>query len=397
MKLLLYLLVINMEIKNIKLDNIDDNSRAVTIKTSGKNIITPNKSITSSEINKIKSMRLKSDEPPSPFDVADEKFPWQIYQVDMEYKEKIRKNIAQNYDGLNKKISNIKSRVNIINKMLTDEENKNIIKILYPKTVRNDIIPSEFMTALIELEVKIGVDVITIPEPTPGCSFDMFERNLKNVSRFLDDLGNTKPLMPIIDSKSNADRFNDKLNFIRDQFLNYNKNFGLMGIASRVFSSHINLHKLRNDSDKFEHFWIHGFGAYRNSPSRIFYNPHACTLWGIDTVGVTPQRGFPQINKNNSNFTNVKKLRIYDKDSWGIYKEPKEFIDKNLCDCEGCNYYRKSSKFEKLQSSLDVHEIIQSYNQITKSRRNIQENDYINLIKQKKYFKNYYEDSIKDI
>ena len=57
MKLLLYLLVINMEIKNIKLDNIDDNSRAVTIKTSGKNIITPNKSITSSEINKIKRMK----------------------------------------------------------------------------------------------------------------------------------------------------------------------------------------------------------------------------------------------------------------------------------------------------------------------------------------------------
>lgn len=56
--------MIIMKIKSIKVDNVDNSSRAITIKTSEKNIETPNRCIVTSEINKIKGMRIRADAPP---------------------------------------------------------------------------------------------------------------------------------------------------------------------------------------------------------------------------------------------------------------------------------------------------------------------------------------------
>lgn len=387
-----------MKIKSIKLDDVDNNSRAITINTSEKNIETPNRSIATSEINKFKGMRLKSDEPPSPFDVVEETFPWQIYQVPLEYGVKVRTNLGR-VNGLKTKINAVKSNVNIPNKMLEKHESENILKILYPKVNRKDKIDEVFMTSLMELECKAGLDIITVPEPSPGCSYEDFISNLKLVTSFLDDFGCTKPIMPMIDIKSNKSSFDKKINYLVDQHLNYNKDFNLLGVSCRVYGDEVNLHTLRSMSDKFEKFWIHGFGAYRNQPNKTFYNPHAATIWGIDTIGVTPQGKYiPGVTdqNNNSNAPNFK-LRMYTEDSWGIYKGSKKFVEEHLCDCDGCNYFKKTSDVTKLQNSLDVHELIQSHNQIVSSRQNIQEEDYLSLIKEKSDLKNYYADYIEDI
>ena len=211
-----------MKIKSIRLDDVDNNSRAITIKTSEKNIETPNRSIVTAEINKLKGMRLKSDEPPSPFDVVEETFPWQIYQVPLEYTNKVRSNLGK-VNGLKRKIYAVKSNVSIPQKMLEKDESKNILKILYPKVNRKDEIDPVFMTSLIELECKAELDIITVPEPSPGCSYDDFVNNLELVTSFLDDFGSTKPIMPMIDIKSNKSSFDKKTNYLLDQHLNNKK------------------------------------------------------------------------------------------------------------------------------------------------------------------------------
>lgn len=386
-----------MEIKCIKVDNVDENTRAITIKTSEKDIKTPNRSIADLEFNKLAGMRNRADEPTSPFDVVEEDFPWQIYQPKIEYKESVRRNILLKENGLSNKTSQVKSKVNAPNRTLNEDESKNLLKILFPQITKKDNIESKFMTALMEIEINAGLDVLTIPEPTPGCTFEEFVSNLKKVISFLDDYGNEIPIMPLIDAVSNGERFEKKLNYLQNQFLNSKKDFYMLGISCRVYRNHINLHTLRDSADKLEKFWIHGFGAYRNQANVTFYNPHAATIWGIDTVGVTPQGGyFPGINDiNNGSGGTDEKLRMYTEDSWGIHKGSKEFIKEHLCGCDGCKYYGKTS--EDLQVSLDVHELIKSHEQIVNSRQNIKENNYMDLIKGKQDFTSYYKDNVKDI
>ena len=387
-----------MKIKSIKVDNVDNSSRAITIKTSEKNIETPNRCIVTSEINKIKGMRIRADAPPGPLDVVNEDFPWQIYQAPLDYGSKVRKNISK-INGLRNKIGTVRSTMNIPKNMLEDDEYKNILKLIYPKITQKDNIDAPFMTALMEIQLKSGADIIVIPEPYINSSYDDFVNNLKKAVKFLDDCDNKKPIMPIIDIKTNKDRFDNKLNYISEQHFNPKKDFGLLGISCRVYGSQFNLHTLRNMSDKFEKFWIHGFGAYRNQAKKTFYNPHAVTIWGIDTVGVTPQgRYIPGVTDvNNVNEKGEVKLRLYTEDSWGIHKGLQSFVENHLCDCDGCDYFRRTTNPNNLQNSLDVHEIIQSHNQIVNSRRNIQENDYLSLVKEKKDFKEYYLSSVGDI
>lgn len=389
-------LVINMEIKCIKVNNVDNNVRAITIKTSERDIKTPNRSIGDLEFNKLKGMRNNSDEPASPFDVVEEAFPWQIYQPKIEYKEQVRRNIFLNENGLRNKSSQVKTKVNAPSRMLDEDESKNLLKILFPRITKKDVIDSKFMTALMEIEMNAGLDVLTIPEPSLGCTYEDFKSNIENVISFLDEYGNEKPVMPLIDTGSNGERFEKKFNYIKDQFLNSKKDFSMLGVSCRVYREHINLHTLRDSSDVLEKFWVHGFGAYRNQPNSTFYNPHAAAIWGIDTVGVTPQGGYyPGINDMNNSMNKDEKLRMYTEDSWGVHKGSKQFISQHLCDCDGCKYYRKTT--EDLQVSLDVHELIKSHEQIVNSRQNIEENQYLKLVKEKDDFTNYYNDNVKDI
>lgn len=383
-----------MRIKSINLDNVDNRSRAITISTSGgKDIETPNRSIVKSEINKIKAMRNRTETPTSPFDVANEEFPWQVYQVDLDYGPKVRNNLLK-FEPFKKKSAAVKKDVNIPNKMLDENESKNLLKLIYPKITREDVIEDKFKTMLMEIQVKAGVEVITIPEPVKGCSLDDFVNNLGVYINFLEDFGCNKPIMPIIDINSNNDRFEQKLDYLLDQHLNNKKDFSLMGISCRLYNNHPNLHSLRNYSDKFEHFWIHGFGAYRNKPSDSFYNPHAANIWGIDTVGITPQSGFnPNSKKTNKSSDSL--LRVYTNDSWGIYKINQKSIHDYLCDCDGCSYFRRTSK--DFQSALDVHELTKSHLEMTNSRTNIIEDDMLYLIKVKNDLRRYYSSTVGEI
>lgn len=383
-----------LKIKSIKLDNVDNRSRAITINTSGGNDIkTPNRSIVKSEINKIKGMRNRTDAPISPFDVANEKFPWQIYQVDLDYGAKVRNNLLK-IDGLKRKSSSVKSDVSIPNKMLDDDESKNLLKLIYPKLTKDDVLEDKFKTMLMEIQVKSGVDVITIPEPVKGCSFDDFVENIGVYINFLENIGCNKPIMPIIDTTSNNDRFEQKLDYLIDQYLNNNKNFSLLGISCRIYGNNPNLHSLRNYSDRFEHFWIHGFGAYRNKAADTFYNPHAANIWGIDTVGITPQSGFNP-NSKKSKKGSEPLLRIYTNNSWGIHKINEKSIHDYLCDCDGCSYFRRTSK--DFQSALDVHELSKSHLEMVNSRINIVEDDMVSLIKDKNELKRYYSNNVGEI
>ncbi len=388
-----------MKIKSIKLDNVDENTRAITIKTSEKDIETPNRSISTSEINKIKGMRNRVDEPPGPFDVVEEEFNWQIYQIPLEYDLKVRRNISK-VNGLRNKIGSVRSTVNIPKNMLEEDEYKNILKLIYPKITQKDKIETPYMTALMEIQLKAGVDVIVVPEPYYNSTYEDFVNNLETSIKFLEDYDNKKPVMPIVGIKTNKDRFENKLDYILNQHLNPKKDFGLLGISCRVYGSQFNLHVLRDMSDKFEKFWVHGFDAFRNQAKKTFYNPHAVTIWGIDTVGVTPQgRYIPGVTDvgNGSNGNQELNLRLYTEDSWGIHKGSQTFIEGHLCDCDGCDYYRRTTDVDKLQNSLDVHEIIQSHNQIVSSRQNIEENEYLSLVKDKRDFRDYYESSVGDI
>ena len=383
-----------LKIKSIKLDNVDNRSRAITITTSGgKDIKTPNRSIVKSEINKIKGMRNRTEAPPSPFEVANEKFPWQIYQVDLDYGVKVRNNLLK-FDGLKKKSSSVKSDIAIPNKMLDDEESKNLLKLIYPKITKDDVLEDKFKTMLMEIQLRAGVDVITIPEPVKGCSFDDFVENIGVHVNFLEDIGCNKPIMPLIDITSNNDRFEQKLDYLIDQHLNNEKDFSLMGISCRLYGNNPNLHSLRNYSDRFEHFWIHGFGAYRNKPSDSFYNPHAANIWGIDTVGITPQSGFNP-NSKKSKQSSDPLLRIYTNNSWGIHKINEKSIHDYLCDCDGCSYFKRTSK--DFQSALDVHELTKSHLEMVNSRINIIEDDVVSLIKDKNELRRYYSNTVGEI
>ena len=386
--------MIDVEIKKINVDNVESGLRAITIKTSEKNIETPNRSIVTAEMNKIKGMRNKSEIPASPLDVVEENFPWQIYQASIKYDKKVRDNL-KNENGLSRKISSTKTKVNLPKNTLSKDESKNVLKMLYPKINLKDEISTMDMTMLLEIQLKTDLDIITIPEPVAGCSYEDFVKNISDSVKFLEDLKCEKPIMPIIDIKSNMDRFKNKINYLQDQYLNSKKDFKLLGISCRIFGSDANLHYLRNISNSLENFWVHGFGAYRNQPGECFYNPHAANIWGIDTISVSPQ-GFNPAFSNSENDTKKDiKLRSYDGDDWGIYRGSKEDIQNHLCDCDGCRYFWRTT--ENFQNSLDVHEAFKSYSEISGSRKNILEDDYSSLVKNKSNLKNYYESNVKDI
>ena len=94
--------------------------------------------------NKSKGMRNRADEPPGPFDVVEEEFNWQIYQIPLEYNSKVRRNISR-INGLSNKINAVRSKVNIPKNMLEEDEYKNILKLIYPKITQKDKIETPYI------------------------------------------------------------------------------------------------------------------------------------------------------------------------------------------------------------------------------------------------------------
>ena len=88
-------------------------------------------------------------------------------------------------------------------------------------------------------------------------------------------------------------------------------------------------------------------------------------------------------------------LRVYTNDSWGIYKINQKSIHDYLCDCDGCSYFRRTSK--DFQSALDVHELTKSHLEMTNSRTNIIEDDMLYLIKVKNDLRRYYSSTVGEI
>jgi len=396
----------NTKIKNIKVNNIDDttNSRAISIKISKFRIETPNRSITSNELNKFKGLRNELKVPVSPFEAASEIFPWKIYESQFKFNKKIIHNMKSGVNGLSSKKSQVKSKINTINS-LVDNKDSPVLKIMYPQTIMGEDLSNNDLQLLMDIQRDSNLDIITIPEPTSGCSFEEFKDNLKYNIDFLDDFSNDKPIMPLINIKSNVERFSKKLDYVQGS------GFGMVGIVCRVYS-HANLHYIRNNVDKYENFWFHGFDAYRNKNNSVMYNPHAAQLWGIDTVGLALRLGRP----NNENISNVQSaqninnksssdssiinnklnmLRVYDGNDWAIYKVDNSSVSDVLCDCDACKYISKSGEFS--QNALDVHEAFASQKQNIIARKRIIEGDYKNFVLEKKQLKNYYEGEVGDL
>lgn len=383
-----------VKIKNIHLDNAEDSgSRAISIKISGGTIETPTRSLAASELMKLKNVRNNTDVPVSPFEAAEEPFPWKIFEGTLQYNHKTIKSMTDSDNGISKKRSNINSKISPLNNILGEGESQKLLKIIYPQTKLGEEYSIQDLQMLAEIQMYSKVDIIVLPETKSGCNLEEFKETIKEVEKFLSDFGNTKPIMPMIDIHCNLPNFENKLNYL------YDSGFGMSGIVCHTYHSHVGLHILRSKANKFENFWIHGFGAFRNRRNSELYNPHAAQLWGIDSVGIGSNGGYPPKENSQNTESSVSErfetLRVYNGDDWGIYRLNESQITDSLCDCDGCKYYNRSESLK--QNSLDVHEAFKSQEQNEIARKRIMDDSYKELIKEKKQVKKYYETEIGDL
>jgi hypothetical protein len=385
-----------MKIKKILLNNVDDSgSRAISIKTSEGTIETPTRSLSNSELMKLKGIRNESEIPVSPFEAAEELFPWKIYESTLQYNRKIIGNMLNSKKGISDKKSNINSKISPINKLLGEGESKNLLKIIYPKIGATEEYSLMELQILADIQRLSNVDIIVLPETKANCNIDEFKNTINYISSFLEDVGNTKPIMPTIHINCSFNNFENKIDYL------YDNNFMMSGIICHTYHGHAGLHILRSKAREFENFWIHGFGAYRNRRNNQLYNPHAAQIWGIDSVGMGSQGGgYPNQNNNEENSSkeiplNNEILRGYNSQDWGIHRVKADQIDTLLCDCEGCKYYNNSNIIK--QNALDVHEAFKSFEQDELARKMILEDSYKELLKGKKQIKKYYESEIEDL
>ncbi|UTB32038.1 MAG: hypothetical protein NKF70_11115 [Methanobacterium sp. ERen5] len=366
-------------------------SRAISIKTSEGIIETPTRSLSASELMKLKGIRNESEIPASPFDVADEPFPWQIYEGTIKYDRNTVDNMLNSSNGLSDKKSTINSKISPVNSLLGEGESKKLLKMIYPKVKADDTYTVQEIGMLAEIQYESNVDIIVLPEIKAGCKADQFKNSIKEVSKLLDNLGNKKPIMPVVHINCGYHEFENKINYI------YDSGFGMAGIICHTYHVKAGLHVLRGKIRELENFWIHGFGAWRTRRNSQLYNPHAAQVWGIDSVGIGAQGGGRKKKDNDTQeaISQNEILRGYNSEDWGMHRVNPTGIEDVLCDCEGCKHYHSSLKIK--QNALDVHEALKSHEQSVIARERIIEGSYKDFIKGKKQIKDYYENEIGDI
>lgn len=244
-----------MKIKKVHLDEADDTgSRAITIKTSEGTIETPTRSLSASELMKLKGIRNESEIPVSPFEAAEEPFPWQIYEGTLQYDRNTVDKMLNSSKGLSIKKTSINSKISPLNRLLGEGESKKLLKMIYPKVKANDEYSVQEIGMLAEIQHQANVDIIVLPEIKVGCKPDQFKNTINTVCKLLDDLGNKKPIMPVIHINCGYHDFENKINYI------YDNNFMMAGIICHTYGVKAGLHVLRGKIRDFENLdtWIWG-------------------------------------------------------------------------------------------------------------------------------------------
>jgi len=362
----------------------DTGVKSLEIKFSHKlKIQTPTRAINSSEIAKIKAVRNLSTEPISPFEAAEEEFPWKIYEIPKEFSSDVIKKLRETGKGLENKRSQINREINqLVGVSQADE----LFKILYIKREsKHQVFNESDLLMMAEIQHRAKVDAIVVPESKVGMNPEAFEKELKMVDKFLERLGNEKIVIPLIYPDKELAKpieFQQKLNTLLD--LGYR----VIGIQTHTFSLNPNLYLLREFSKKNPEIWIHNFGTWKHARGGYAYLPHIATVFGIDSVGILSRPFIPSNPSEDSDSKKEKqqissKLLVYNPEDWGIY--PEKVIQK--MPTSRWPYFKKSLMEVKEDSDkakvYAVHEAYSAQLEMADSAKAIKKGEFRELLFEK--------------
>lgn len=248
---------------------------------------------------------------------------------------------------------------------------------------------------LADLQRYCGFDMISIPDLSPTSKPEEFEKYVTQMSeKFIFPYTNAEPI-PYVDMAMDEELFKKKVDAIWDN----SGTFSVMGVIFRAPPQYMaNYEYLREKRDR--DIWVHASGVYRTYPhdwtASVMHLPQ---IYGIDTVSVLSQKiGVTPKPKP------IWKVRRYDRNTLGLL-ELKDYIHeygRDLeCECPVCegknidafvrNYstdHNGGKDLQLLNKWCKLHETFTSQDEFRKGKQAIQQDDFEDYAKEKKYLWN---------
>lgn len=364
-----------MKIDRVKVSNIDEfGARTVSIRTTKGNFETPNRSLTSTESNYKKQVR-----------ILDEPFFNPLF-------ESIAHFTNENVKAMHTRNGVFARRKTSLSSQVRDYSDVDMLTKFFPQMKKDTILSKDDIFTLVDLQRYCGYDLITIPDYYANSRIDDYEQLISKLSeQFIFQYSNAQPI-PYVDMSADEDTFKKKVDLIWD----YNGMFKVMGIVYRSpIQYYANYKYLRDVMDR--DIWIHASAVdryYRKNWTTS--QMHIPQIYGIDTVSILSQRiGIEPPSKP------IEKIKRYDSNTLGLIEIQNHrdlYGDDLYCDCPVCEgkdmdnlirTYTKNHLGETDNTLLDVwcklHESFSSLEEFNTGQTAINENGFKDYISGKHF------------
>jgi hypothetical protein len=241
------------------------------------------------------------------------------------------------------------------------------------------------MRTLLDLQFFCDVDIITI-QHTPGVSPKDYVSLFSSASRWSEERGFDKPLMPVLSAPDSKEEFEEYLSPI------LKREPQCLGIDMRGGFHYHTLRAVEEAKKKRPDMWVHVFQV----PPKVLFgrNMASCSqgmilpYFGVDSFNkwIVPPPPVP-LTKD--------KINIFDRTEWSVLKRKdwREVHGKKLeCDCPICEAKNLDSFFEgKVMTALarsKVHDHFAQKDELRVSASRIKEKSYKRLLQSKEGPKN---------
>mgnify|MGYP001180641595 CR=1 FL=1 len=243
--------------------------RVLEVRTSVDDFETPTRTPTSTELNA--RARLHFDEP------------WDntVFEVVNRFDDRSPVHLLHRRNGV------FAQRRRVLASMVERFKGYSVVKY-FPQVPHDTSLDGRDVRSLVDLQVEAGCDIISIPEPSAGCSVQELEGNLQRMWEYVQSTDGDLAVIPYISLRQDHELFEAKLRLLRE----FPRDLWCIGIRAASFSEYRpNLYSLAEGCDQDQ--WVHLSGGRRyTSHRRPNGQLHALQRFGVDTVSVeVPQGG----------------------------------------------------------------------------------------------------------
>jgi len=243
--------------------------RVLQVSTSVDDFETPTRAPTSTELNA--RSRLHFDEP------------WDntVFEVVNKFDDRSPVSLLHRRNGVFAK------RRRALTSMVERFKGYSVVKY-FPQLRHDASLDRRDIRSLVDLQMEAGCDIISIPEPSSGCTVRDLESNLQKMWEYVQNTDKDLAVIPYISLRQDHDLFDAKLRLLRE----FPHDLWCIGVRAASFSEYRpNLYSLADGSGLDQ--WVHlSAGRRYTSYQRPNGQLHALQRFGVDTVSVEiPQGG----------------------------------------------------------------------------------------------------------